>query len=94
MSSHILYHTFFDLLDLILFSCFCLRIFAFSTSHPTLALFPLSLCLPEVCQPCKHVVMMRPDLLALSLLATHQPVSLLQSATNLSDYIFLSGEAL
>lgn len=47
----------------------------------------LLLYLPEVCQSCKHVVMMRPDLLVLSLLATHQPVSLLQPATNLSDYI-------
>lgn len=38
--------------------------------------------------------MMRPDLLFLSLLAVHQAVSLPQSATNLSDYISLSREAL
>lgn len=49
--------------------------------------------LAEVCQPGKHV-MMRPDPLALSLLAAHQAVLLPQSATNPSDYITLSREAL
>lgn len=47
-----------------------------------------------VCPPSQHVVMMRPDLLAVSLLAAHQVASLPQSATNLSDYIPLSWEAL
>lgn len=54
--------------------------------------FPPSL-LTEVCQPGKHV-MMRPDPLALSLLAAHQAALLPQSATNPSDYITLSREAL
>ena len=50
--------------------------------------------LTEVCHPSKHVVMMRPDLLAPSLLAEHQAVSLAWAATNLSDYISLSWEVL